>query len=257
MLRSKNEQMNRRKFTAAAATVPVALSSMTREATPQILSNEIYEVRKYEVAFFDNQANLRTYLKDVLFPALKYSGANHSFLFKEKGDAEPTNLWAIISYPSLEVYQRCQGDLNTPAFDEASAEYTKAGKSYDRYSSSLLSAFDGIPHLLQPADDQQLFELRIYEGVNEDAVRRKVMMFDDEELPLFEEVGLNSIFFGKMIVGPYMPCLVYMLGFKDMEDREAAWQRFLEHPDWINMLNKPIYKDTVSNIRKTFLEQIT
>lgn len=220
------------------------------------LTNEIYELRHYEISFGDNRQSLMSYLSGILLPSMRKAGANHTFIFKEKGDAEPGKLWVMISYPSLDIYQRCQTAVTTPAFVAASAEHAGDGKSYSRYTSSLLSAFDGIPQLRMPAPDHNLFELRIYEGVNDDAVRRKVMMFDDEELPVFDEVGLNSIFFGKMLVGPYMPNLVYMLGFKDMEDRNSAWQRFVAHPAWVAMLKKPIYKDTVSNIRKVFLEKI-
>ena len=259
----KNVDMNRRDFTTKTAAVGtlgatglVTSSLSSQESSSGPLTNEIYELRQYEVAFFDNKANLMSHLNDVLLPAMKEAGANHTFLFKEQGDAEPTKFWVMISYPSLDIYQICQTAISTPKFVEASADHSAAGKSYNRYSSSLLSAFDGIPKMRLPADNHALFELRIYEGVNEDAVRRKVMMFDDEELPLFDEVGLNSIFFGKMLIGPYMPCLVYMLGFEDMDDRAAAWTRFGKHPDWIEMLNKPIYKDTVSNIRKVFLEKI-
>jgi len=256
--------MNRRDFTTKAAAVGalgatgITHSSLSAQdpASAGPLTNEIYELRHYDIAFFDNKASLMSHLSGVLLPAMKRAGANHTFIFKEQGDAEPTKIWVMISYPSLDIYQKCQSAIADTGFIQASAEHSADGKSYNRYSSSLLSAFDGIPQMRLPSDTQKLFELRIYEGVNDDAVRRKVMMFDDEELPLFDKVGLNSIFFGKMLIGPYMPCLVYMLGFEDMEDRTAAWGRFASHPDWIEMLNKPIYKDTVSNIRKIFLEKI-
>ena len=230
--------MKRRDFTtktvavgAMGATGLASTSLSGQEITSGPLTNEIYELRHYDIAFFDNKASLMSHLTDVLVPAMKEAGANHTFLFKEQGDAEPTKIWVMISYPSLDIYQQCQAAISSPAFVQASADHSAAGKSYSRYSSSLLSAFDGIPKMRLPADNHTLFELRIYEGVNEDAVRRKVMMFDDEELPLFDEVGLNSIFFGKMLIGPYMPCLVYMLGFEDMDDRSASWTRFGKHPD--------------------------
>jgi hypothetical protein len=40
-----------------------------------------------------------------------------------------------------------------------------------------------------------------------------------------------------------------------MEHRDQAWKDFLEHPDWLAMRDKEIYADTVSNIRRIFLEQ--
>jgi len=253
--------MKRRKFTTTAAVSAIGATSLAGAIDPSStdegpLDNEIYELRNYEISFGDNKQSLMAYLSGILLPSMRKAGANHTIIFKEKGDAEPTQLWVMISYPSLQIYHQAQKALTTSSFVAASADHAADGKSYSRYTTSLLSAFDGIPQMRPPTPAYDLFELRIYEGVNDDAVRRKVKMFNDEELPVFDEVGLNSIFFGKMLVGPYMPNLVYMLGFKDMEDRDTAWQRFLAHPDWIAMLKKPIYKDTVSNIRKIFLEKI-
>lgn len=258
----KNVIMKRRDFTSKTAAAGIlgatglTTNTLSSQSSSEPLRNEVYELREYEVAFFDNQQGLLGYLSGILLPYMRKVGANHTFIFREQGDANPAKLWVMMSYPSLDIYQRCQAAMTSDAFVTASADYAAAGKTYTRYTSSLLSAFDGIPAMRAPAVDHTLFELRIYEGVNEDAVRRKVMMFDDEELPLFDEVGLNSIFFGKMLVGPHMPNLVYMLGFKDMADRDAAWERFSVHPDWKSMLQKPIYKDTVSNIRRVFLEKV-
>ena len=78
--------------------------------------------------------------------------------------------------------------------------------------------------------------------------------FNDEEIPLFFKVGLNPVFFGEMISGPYRPCLVYMLNFKDMDAHGAAWKEFIASPEWKTMKDKPIYANTVSNIRNYFLK---
>ena len=78
-------------------------------------------------------------------------------------------------------------------------------------------------------------------------------MFNKEEIAVFLKVGLKPVFFGKIIAGQYMPGLLYMLGFKDMAERDATWSRFSENEDWKIMRDKPEYADTVSNIQKTFL----
>jgi hypothetical protein len=78
-------------------------------------------------------------------------------------------------------------------------------------------------------------------------------MFNNEEIPVFLKVGLMPVFFGKIMAGQYMPALMYMLGFKDMAERDAAWGRFSENEDWIVMRDKPEYADTVSNIQRVFL----
>jgi hypothetical protein len=50
-----------------------------------------------------------------------------------------------------------------------------------------------------------------------------------------------------------MPGLIYMVGFKDMADRDASWARFTSHEEWNTMRVRPEYADTVSNIRRIFL----
>lgn len=97
---------------------------------------------------------------------------------------------------------------------------------FERYETFLAEAFDGISRLKMPTKDRGLFELRIYQSYNEDAGHRKVKMFNKEELPLFEKVGLHSLFFGQPFAGQYMPALAYMLWFNDMEERNANWNKF-------------------------------
>jgi hypothetical protein len=78
-------------------------------------------------------------------------------------------------------------------------------------------------------------------------------MFNKEELPLFDKVGLPSLLFGKILAGTYMPALAYMLSFKDMAHREEVWAKFRVHPEWITMRDKPEYANTVSKVNKIFL----
>ena len=59
-----------------------------------------------------------------------------------------------------------------------------------------------------------------------------------------------------MIIGPYRPCLTYMINFKDMEEHDANWKKFGSHPDWKAMSGMDEYANTVSNIRKVFLKPL-
>jgi hypothetical protein len=74
-----------------------------------------------------------------------------------------------------------------------------------------------------------------------------------EELPLFEKVGLHPVFFGELLAGRMMPALVYMLWFKDMDERTANWAKFSASDEWKTMRVKEEYADTVSKVRKIFL----
>ena len=253
--------MNRRKFlanSAIASTVP--LTSISSSNTNFNLFNsdkEIYELRTYHIKFRGSQQKLKDYLTNNYGPELKKNGANHVQLFNEYGMEEPAKLWMLISYPDANTYISCQSIIEQPNFLASSASYhntTPEETIYSRFESSLLLAFDGMPKM-DTSSDGSLFELRIYEGFSEDAVRRKIKMFNIEEIDLFLKIGLKPVFFGDMISGPFRPSLVYMLQFSNMEQRDSLWNEFGKHPEWQAMRIKKEYANTVSNIRKIFLVQ--
>ena len=182
--------------------------------------NELYEIRTYHTRFRGNVQQLLRYLNDVLHPAFKELGTTQFRIFREYGQDEPQKIWVLIAYPDANTYVKGQQLMSHDDFVAKAASYNDSGMNepiFTRMESSLLLAFDGLKQMIEPASDHQLFELRFYEGHNEDAVRRKIKMFNDEELVLFDKVGLPSVFFGEMISGPIRTCLVYMLSFKDMD----------------------------------------
>ncbi|MEL6673020.1 MAG: NIPSNAP family protein [Bacteroidota bacterium] len=217
---------------------------------------ELIEIREYEMRFRSNPNTLLSYLNQVLAPALKRICEARMFIFQDYGLSDPRKYWVIIAYPGAAAYLKG----NMLDADEA---YQKAAKTYaalpadqplfSRFQSSLLLAFSGMPQIGTPEEGTGLFELRTYEGYNEDAVRRKIKMFNAEEIVLFNKVGLYPFFFGDMLIGPHRPALTYMLHFRDMAEREANWKAFLAHPDWNDMKARPEYANTVSHIRKQFL----
>jgi len=219
--------MKRRTFlhttsTAAAITIPLGCAATTK-AVSNTMDNqqekELFEIRTYEIAWGGNAKLLMGYLKNTLKPALLLAGCSNFMLFEEINNTTPKSIRALISYPNSATYIQAQSLQSSTDFVTASKEYATFDKPiYNRFTSSLLLAFDGMPKMVPPIQDASVYELRIYEGYNEDAVRRKIKMFNEEEFPLFYKVGLNPVFFGEMIAGPRRPCLVYMLNFKDMED---------------------------------------
>ncbi|MBC6993873.1 NIPSNAP family protein [Neolewinella lacunae] len=249
--------MQRRNFLAAsAAALPFALGASPLAPNTAAADRQLLELRTYEIKFGGSgQALLLDYLKNALAPALQRLGCADFRTMKELGNEEPAKLWGLISYPNADTYLRAQDLSQDATYQAAASGYTAVPAEkpiFSRYSSQLLHAFTGMPQVQDPGD-AGLFELRTYEGYSEDAVRRKIKMFNDEEFPLFYKVGLLPVFFGEMISGPYRPSLVYMLHFKDMEERNANWQVFIAHPEWKAMSAKAEYANSVSNIRKTFL----
>jgi len=228
-------------------------------ASSKIDGNELYEWRTYDIKWGSNVELLLTYLKEVLKPALLRHGAKEMMVFDEIAPGGPDKIFALINYPDANTYLHCQNLATDNDYRTQAATYnniTPKDSLYNRYNSSLLLAFDGMKEMMNPVNNATVFELRIYEGYNEDAVSRKIQMFDDEEIELFLKVGLNPVFFGKMISGPYRPSLVYMLNFTDMDAHGVAWKAFIQSPEWNTMKAMSKYANTVSNIRNTFLKQI-
>jgi hypothetical protein len=237
---------------AASMTIPVLASRAAASNT-----KSIFELRVYHISRANNAKNLlEQYFQDALIPFLNKRNVKFG-AFNQYSLEEPVKLHVLISYPDPSVYYTTQQEIMTDAtYIKASGAYNKipaAEAVYTRYETFLLEAFENFPSLVIPSEKKHLFELRTYESASEDAGRRKIAMFNNEEIALFLKVGLQPVFFGRILGGQYMPALTYMVGFKDMADRDAAWGKFGSHEDWKKMSAKPEYADTVSNIYKTFL----
>jgi hypothetical protein len=230
------------------------------EAIKPAAIKELYELRTYESRFGLPQSNIENYFKDALIPALNRQGVKAIGVFREMGKSDPAKLYALIPHPSMESYATAATRLaSDAAYAKASQAYNDLAPDkapYARYSTSLLSAFDALPQMIAPATGNRIFELRTYEGYSEDAVRRKVKMFNVDEIPIFNKVKLNPVFFGQVIAGEHMPCLTYMLTFKDMAERDANWKAFSADADWKRVSQLPEYANTVSNIIRVFLEPV-
>lgn len=217
--------MDRRKFVGASMLTAASFSTQSVLAGDnQAAKKELYEWREYEIKFGSGQAGLHQYLEKALIPALNKQGVKTVGAFRELGKSEPAKIYLLFAYPSFEQYFSIRENLKKDAaFLEAGQAYDKITPDkavYTRMNTSLLIAFDGLPIMKKPADGQRIFELRTYEGYNEDAVKRKIKMFNDEEFPIFNKTGLNSVFFGEKIAGANCPCLTYMLWFRNMEERD-------------------------------------
>ncbi len=118
-------------------------------------------------------------------------------------------------------------------------------------------AFKDMPKLEAPTDamgDGRIFEWRIYESHSVKAGQKKIDMFNEGgEITIFKKTGLTPVFFGETLFGHAMPNLTYMLAFGSMATRDAAWQRFIEDPEWHALRDDPQYADTVSNISDIIL----
>ena len=114
-----------------------------------------------------------------------------------------------------------------------------------------------FPKISKPAAGKGFFELRTYESFSQDAARRKVNMFNEGEIKIFDDVELGSVFFGEKIAGDRMPCLTYLLSFDSLQERNNNWDDFRVHPDWIRMKNEEAYKNSCcTSITRVFLSSL-
>jgi len=250
--------MQRRNFLKSTATVAaVAATGGLASATNEpVQDKEFYEFRIYQLTSGNVKSAFKAYFTDALMPLCNKLGIKVG-VFEEYDKEDPPKIYTLFVLPSYPVYFQLQKELST------NVEYLNAAKSYfelpagkpvfERYDTFLTEAFDKIPQMRTPDKTRGLLELRTYESYNEDAGRRKITMFNDEEINLFDQVGLHAVFFSKILAGKFMPALMYMLWFKDMDERDTNWKKFSDSPEWKAMSAKPIYADTVSKVRKKFL----
>jgi hypothetical protein len=77
-----------------------------------------------------------------------------------------------------------------------------------------------------------IYEERIYSimpGKMAEIERR----FAQHTLKLFEKHGIKVVGFWRTAIGRQNFELVYILEYKDMNDRMAKWEAFSKDPDWI------------------------
>jgi hypothetical protein len=255
--------MQRRKFVKSSLLAASALTAgvtSSRAAQKPGVQKALYEFREYEAHFGTSENDLHNYFEHALIPALNKSGVKNVGVFKETGKSEPAKIYLLIPYASWEDYPAVAAQLKTDEdYKKAAADYMKLSPEkvpFSRYTGKLMIAFDGLPQLALPAKEPRIFELRTYEGSNEDAVTRKIRMFNTEEFKIFYRTKLNPVFFGEVIAGKELPCLTYMLSFRNMEERDKNWANFGADADWKKVSAAPEYANTVSRITKIFLEPV-
>jgi hypothetical protein len=256
--------MKRRNFLRSAmlGTAGTAVStSVFGSGRASSSHKQFYELRDYELVRLERQEFLDQYFRYALIPALNRAGVKHVGVFRELKARYPARMLLLIPYDSGKDFFKVKEELAENAiFQEASKKYNAISVGdyvYSRYTTYLLEAFSGFPEIKIPSGEPGIFELRNYQSYSEDAGRRKIEMFNREELALFNEVGLSPLFFGKILAGDTMPSLTYMLSFNNMEEREALWKKFGESEGWKQMKDKPEYANTVSEIVNRFYEPLS
>jgi len=253
--------MERREFVGSATLAAVgglaATASAGKQGEEQAVPRQFLEWREYATVSRSAAQSLNGQLETALVPALNRLGLEPVGVFSPVYGSASATVHVLIPHPSLdsvatlnarllddEEFTKSAGALLQPSPDEA---------AYVRMKSSLMRAFATVPKVEAPPRKPRIFELRRYESHSIKAAKLKVEMFDEGEIDVFRKTGLTPVFFGETLIGDLMPNLVYMLTFEDMAQRDAAWARFVDHPEWKRMSALEKYKDTVSNISDTIL----
>lgn len=227
-------------------------------------NQEFYQIRRYSFETSLQAELTDKYLEEAFVPALKRLGISKVGVLKPKpvGDSVELATWVIIPFQSLEEFQNLESGLSADeTYRISGSEYLEApfdNPPYQRIESLLLEAFTDWPQLrkpdLQAERSRRVYELRSYQSATEELHRKKVDMFNaGGEIALFDKLGFNPVFFARILSGPLMPNLMYMICFENEEDQKNHWEAFVNSPEWTQLKQLPEYLNTVSHIDKYFL----
>jgi hypothetical protein len=227
-------------------------------AVPQ--KKEIYEWRIYTLQ--GAGAPLDTFLGTTLFPACHRKGIiTGAFKPFRPKDGEIDQRHVLLVYPDITTYHAVKKEIwNDKTFREAAQPYFDRSASnpvYSKMETYLSEAFDKVPVYKTPDPTRTLLEIRIYRSPNEEANRRKVEMFNIDEISIFDRVGINSVLYGEILAGPRMPALMYLTWYKDEPTRNEAWKKFSEHPEWKRIKSLPEYAHTATDNQSIFLSPMS
>lgn len=242
--------MQRRNFVKTAgllATIP-AFKGMAAVSEKLSTEKEIYEWRHY---FLKGKGpELDNFYKDVLIPAYNRQGIKVG-AFKLYEEKEPEQRFFLFVYPDIKTYHNVKRDIwKDTTFKNAAQPFfdtTAPNPIYTEFESYLCEAFDKIPQMKMPDKNRTLFHLRHYRSPNEEANQRKVKMFNDAEMDVFDKVGIHPVCYGEVLAGPHMPALMYLTWYKDKPTHDASWKAFGSHPGWHAIKDLPEYAYTATN----------
>jgi len=239
----------------------LAASALMPSETPAGTSPSFLELKTWRLHNTpeEQSARVREYLRNGLAPALTRAGARLDGAFTNVIGPDGPYYVTLVQYASLRAMQETLAKLRTDDDHRQSLEKLSAGSGlpFVRVDSSLLESFSGMPEpaVSHESGRARVFELRTYESQSFVTLARKIEMFNNGEMQIFERLGFRPVFFGQTLVGPRQPNLTYMLSYDDLGARDRLWQAFVSDPDWKKMSTRPELKDSeiVANISNVIL----
>ncbi|WP_303919723.1 NIPSNAP family protein [Draconibacterium sediminis] len=224
----------------------------------QLLAGNYYQIKVYSIENPGQEERIDNYLKSTFIQAAHKAGIEHVGVFKpiETDPDYGKKIFVFIPLNNLSEIEKIEDQLSRVELNAESAAYINAAHDnppFKRVETIILRAFSDMPNYHKPAFDtpkqEQIFQIRSYEGATEKLYQKKVEMFNEGgELAIFNNLGFNAVFFGEVLAGANMPNLVYMTSFKNIEANKELWQAFRTDPKWEELKNDKAYANTVSHI---------
>ncbi|MCX2739056.1 NIPSNAP family protein [Pontibacter anaerobius] len=213
-----------------------------------------YQLKVYHLKDKEQEARLDHYLEQAYLPALHRAGIKQVGVFKPANEVDQNHssepkVYVLLPFTSLEQFAGLEDKLaHDKKYAAAGEAYIQAAHDkpyYQRIETSLMQAFAGMPAMKAPnlasSPSERIYELRSYEAATEKLHQNKVDMFNNGEIQLFDRLGFNAVFYGKVLASNKMPNLMYMTSFENFADREARWKSFSQDPEWKKMSAMPEY----------------
>jgi hypothetical protein len=248
-------------FIVVLASVLTLLGHPGRIAAADSDKPQYYELRLYTTKSEAQQKRINDYWQNAAIPAYNRMGIQPVGVFTEIQDSATNKIYVLIPCDSLEDFAAIPAKLAADAdYQKAAAEFlstTKSNPAYDHFESSLLVAFNGMKHMVVPPPDKRpnVFELRTYLSPSENKSLNKMQMFENGEIPLMKEVGLAPIFYGRTLIGPRLPSLVYLTCGENLDAHKKHWQGFNDAPVWKQLIGDPLYKDNMNGAISILLKR--
>lgn len=208
----------------------------------QAQQKQVYQLSLYHFTTAEQEAQLDAYLSKTVIPALHKMGSSSIGVFKPIANDTATDkkLYLLVPYKNWQEFYSFRNRLPNDQAPE-----------YARLESTLLEAFRLAPQLTLPKlsgnKADYVYELRSYESATEKLYQNKVYMFNEGgEIPLFERLGFNAIFYAEVVSGSRMPNLMYITSFNNMKSREEHWKTFVDDAEWKSLSSKPEFQHNVS-----------
>ena len=262
----ENRRVFLRKTTGVALCTALTAATACRETTkktaettvktkPSAPSRQCYEFRHYFLKA-GHEAEIDQYFEHILIPAYNRKGIKVGAYKPYKEGENPLRILHFI-YEDIVAYRNIKHEIwqDSEFTADAKPYFDKSAPNpyFTNIETALCEAFTGFSTLKQPKPTNTLVELRTYWSPNEEANQRKISMFNNEEIALFDKIGLKSACYGEVFAGPRTPALMYLTWYEDMAVHDKNWNDFRTHPDWEIMKKKPQYANTATNNRVELL----